>query len=229
MKKIFIFLLMFLMVLPMINAVPPVRTFMGDGTNDLEIKCPIFDYIRQGENFEFEVHVFNKSNGVYMTDVGCYIHLYNDTGRHILTQYDDTVSHDFDYSFKYNFTDVGQYHYIIQCNNSAQGGFSSAAFEVTNNGLENPTKQAMVLGVGLVAFLLLYLGFNLDKQHFILKLLTLCLFVGMLILIPAVLIGGFSIMTTFAKTITWFFRFFFTYLFIFAIYWAYKYSQGAIK
>ena len=43
---------------------------------------------------------------------------------------------------------------------------------------------SLLIGVGIISFLLLYLAFNLDKEHVYLKLLIIFVVVFMLILIP---------------------------------------------
>lgn len=47
---------------------------------------------------------------------------------------------------------------------------------------------ALVVGVGIVSFLLAYFTIHLDKEHFLLKLLTAFFFLTLLVLIPKGLI-----------------------------------------
>lgn len=47
---------------------------------------------------------------------------------------------------------------------------------------------ALVIGVGVIAFLLFYFAFNLDNEHFILKYLVIFLAIGLLFLVPKVII-----------------------------------------
>ena len=46
----------------------------------------------------------------------------------------------------------------------------------------------MIIGIGIASFLLLYFAFNLDKEHYLLKLLAAFFFLSILILIPKSLI-----------------------------------------
>ena len=160
-KKIsLIFCMIFLFaILPFISAVPSVTT-VQQFTGGLAIKYPSDQILQQNMPYEFEAHVFNISNGMPMTsDIACYFHLYNSTGKHQLEIVDTTVSHNFDYSFDVsagNFSEVGDYYYIIQCNNSYLGGFIEVPFEVTPNGLELSTSRAIV-DIGLLLILIIFL------------------------------------------------------------------------
>ena len=48
----------------------------------------------------------------------------------------------------------------------------------------------LIVGIGITAFLLIYFGFQWDKEHFLLKLMISFLFVGLLILLPKVIIDS---------------------------------------
>lgn len=48
----------------------------------------------------------------------------------------------------------------------------------------------IIVGIGITAFLLVYFGFQWDKEHFLLKLLISFLFVGLLILMPKAIIDN---------------------------------------
>ena len=81
------------------------------------------DYIRTGMDHEFELHVFNKTDGAYIVaDTTCYMHLYHKDGNHVYEGIDNVVAHDFDYAFDLNgtnFTSRGEYQAKFQCNHSS--------------------------------------------------------------------------------------------------------------
>ena len=156
---------MFLFVLcfNLVSAVPPSDTIINVGDNTLELKVPIFEYIENGKDYEFEIHVFNKTNGIALTSgVSCYLHLYNSTGKHIYEGYDDTVSHTFDYGFNIkggNFTTNGIYSQMVYCNSTAEdkGAFVLNSFEVTPNGKETPDGLIVVFFLAIFIIFLIYL------------------------------------------------------------------------
>lgn len=51
---------------------------------------------------------------------------------------------------------------------------------------------ALIIGIGIICFLLLYLSFNLDKSHTLLKILLFFLFLGALNLIPKAIIDNYD-------------------------------------
>lgn len=145
--------------IPFVQSAPPV-TSVQQFTEGLYLKYPSDQIIKQNMPYEFEVHVYNISNGMPITTgITCYFHLYNSTGKHQLELTDSTPSHVFDYSFNVlagNFTEVGDYYYIVQCNSTSLGGFIEVAIEVTPNGLETSTGGA-IIEVSLILVLLILL------------------------------------------------------------------------
>lgn len=140
----------------LVSAAPPIFSeFAGD--SGFEIKFPPFSALSQGRNFEFEFHVYNISNGRPITDeITCYFHLYNTSGKHVYEAEDSTVSHMFDYSFDVmgtNFSRIGEYAYVVQCNNSGLGGFVETNFFVTESGTNGEIHDPQA-GLSVILFLL---------------------------------------------------------------------------
>ena len=172
--KLLPFFLFLILLCSSIYAVKPSTPDTFAGSKGLDIKLPPFDIITQDRNFEFEFHVYNLSNGHPITDgIVCYFHLYNDSGKHIVILQDDTTSHTFDYSFdiyRGNFTRLGEYAYVVQCNNSVVGGFASVDMHVSKDGklhdvLDNSSGLAVVIFL-IVLNLALFL---VPLKHEILK------------------------------------------------------------
>lgn len=153
-----------LFLFPLVSSAPPVTT-VPQFTEGIVIEYPAMEYIKQGTTFDFHFHLFNSSDGRYITTgVDCYFHLYNASGNHIYEGFDDVVSHNFDYSFKVdggNFTNLGNYYYITQCNNTARGGYIERAFQVNPMGVaDTEARSIMYMGViiGVIA-ILIFFGF----------------------------------------------------------------------
>lgn len=156
-KKILIFIILF--IIPLVVAQP----FQGLTSNFQEgyaIKFPLGSPI-QNSPFEFEFHVYNLSDGYPITSgIGCYFHLYNPLGGHQFEGYDDTPSHNFDYAFDLdgnNFTRVGTYSYVIQCNGTSYGGYEEVFLEVTPTGRTFEIKNANLFFSALVFLSLMFI------------------------------------------------------------------------
>jgi len=147
-----------LILLPLVYAAPPQASAAEYG---FDVRSGVSNNIPLNQDYDFHVHIFNSSNGVpIIENAGCYFHLYNVNGKHIYEGYDGEVSHDFDFGFdvdKGNFSRIGEFEYIIQCNNTESGGFISGNFHVTETG--HPEKGGAVIVflmiLGLVAFFFL--------------------------------------------------------------------------
>lgn len=170
----FTFAIFFLLILfsQSVNAQPPfVLTSSGD---DLQIRAPGIDVLKAGQDNYFPIHVFNSSNGAYITsNTDCFLHLYNSSNQHILSLKQNTTSFGFDYEFYVqgeNLT-TGSYFANYQCNSSS--GLSGATrydFEVTPSGTNPTTAQGFLYGLLIIAsmfFLVvcLYGAFTIDGKN----------------------------------------------------------------
>lgn len=174
MKRAIIFFLMVLLVIPIVLSAPPLQVFIGD-TKGLEIRSTLFPAIKVNNNFDFTFHVFNKSDGLLMTNetVTCYFCLFNNTGDHVARidnkdiEFDDGV--DFVVSVTAsNFSETGDFHYIMQCNTTAVGGFISYFFKVTPTGTEIDETQGLVsigliISIILLAFMFCFYGYRFSE------------------------------------------------------------------
>ncbi len=122
--------------------------------------------IKQDTDYFFTIHPYNSSDGSALsnTTTFCALHLYNSMGSHIIsnnnipfgvTPYDFYLSID-----KGNFSELGNYPYVISCfdNGGSIGGTCSSNFLVTGEGTEPSTPQALMYGIILFIFLILFLG-----------------------------------------------------------------------
>jgi len=143
----------FLFLIPNISA---KQIGSVDSLNGFIIEPVFKDVIRQNQPHEFEVHVFNVSNGVPITSgITCYMHLYGERGNHLYIGEDATVAHLFDYAFDLsagNFTELGIYQAKFQCNDSSLGGAVEMDFHVTETG----TGEVEYFWVLIIAMLIAY-------------------------------------------------------------------------
>jgi len=133
------FFLFLITIIPSVIAQPPFVQEL-DISEGFVIEPTLKNFIQKDNSHEFNIHVFNKSNGVSIIDnVCCYMHLYNKTGSHIYQGRNCVVDFNFDYTFfvdSGNFSDFGYYQAMFQCNSSVFGGFSEINFGVNGYGEE---------------------------------------------------------------------------------------------
>lgn len=133
-----IFVTIFLALAFCVSAQPPfTEVQVTDAPGGLILEYPRYLYIQQGQNFTLHTHVINASNGVIITNetTYCFLHLYDKYGRHVLQENMSYEGVEFElYISEGNFTDLGIYAYIIQCNGTEGGGFDAGNFEVTDTG-----------------------------------------------------------------------------------------------
>ena len=150
---------LFLLVIPLSSAVAPVLQTIQQGS--LEILAPEFQLIPKAEKFDFYWHVFNTTNLLTNKTVSCDFHLYSKfvNGEH-LVMYDNVKGfingRDFEVTVNgANFTEVGVYCNIIECNTSRQTGGLERCFTVTSSGVDFPSSYfwlIILFGYGLIIF-----------------------------------------------------------------------------
>jgi hypothetical protein len=151
-KRFLVFLLFLaLFLIPLVSSAPPI-TQVQQFTTGYIIKVPVQETIKQGQDFTFYFHVFNISDGIPITNLTtkCFFHLYNSSGKHIVNITADyeklpNVFNEWESYIKGgNFSNVGLYNYIIQCNSSILGGYFEMPLEVTGTGLELTTSRSII-------------------------------------------------------------------------------------
>lgn len=186
-NKLFLIFVAFLLVASIVLAAPP-QTEVFLGTTGFQIEYPSITTLQQNTDFTFYSHVYNLSNGqIISSGISCNFYLYNKTGNNLVQLEQNTPDTNLDFEFLVggnNFSYIGNYAYLINCNSSTEGGFSEIPIEVTSSG--NSGKETMsitfsiiLIGVSLI-FLLLSYSFD-DEEHVALKILFL--FIGMITLI----------------------------------------------
>lgn len=164
-----------LVCIPLVSSAP--TKFSGTSTLGIEIEHPIATTLKVNETHKFHFHIFNSSTGVPIKadklTANCSFHLYNSSGSHIL-KVNDVVSSDDIYDYEQivtggNFSKVGEYSYVFQCNTSSSGGFYGNNFFVTYLGEEVTTARSLFnlgfLFLLVFTFLILVIGINLIEDN----------------------------------------------------------------
>lgn len=144
----------FLFLISLVSAAPPFQQSVS--SVGLDIRFPQVDTVKQFNDIEYNIHVYNKSDGMLVTNttVTCHVHLYNSTGYHVYDS-DMAFSSVYDEDFVLfidggNFSTIQRMSAITQCNSSSEGGFVSFGFDVT------PTGEKNVFGFQIFLFIFLF-------------------------------------------------------------------------
>ncbi len=122
-------------------------------SNGININYKNQIFIKQNQNYGFHVHAFNDSVGggiLTNTTTSCTIHLYNQSGNHII-QNSGTMSYsNADFSINIlgdNFSTTGHYVWTVGCSNNDGWGYVSGYLKVTPDGLDDTPDTVSALGV----------------------------------------------------------------------------------
>lgn len=166
MKKLLLVMILGIFLISLVASAP--TKFSGASTIGIDVEHPYLDPYKINDTVKFHFHIFNTSNGLPIkantSATTCSFHLYNGTGSHLFKNNYAVGSDDIlDYEQIINggnFTKAGQYAYVFQCNNSAEGGYYSNSFMVTPNG-EIATTGKAIFYIGLLFVLLFFLGVSI--------------------------------------------------------------------
>lgn len=189
-RKIFLSIFSFIFVILFINfisAVPPVTTTQ-QFTEGYTIEIPQDNILVTNQDYYFNFHVFNISNGVAIHDnIQCDFHLYDDKGVHKYEARDNVASLDYDYQFNVsatNFSNMNHYYYFIQCNSTNYGGYSSNILYI------NQYSWVSTLGFYCIfltiIFLIFLIGFKLKNAWIMTLGSILVLILGFFIIINGI-------------------------------------------
>lgn len=150
--------LFLLFIIPICYSAHPATVVNTNPSIGLEIQYPMFETYKLNGDIEFLFHVYNKSNGLIMTNetTSCIFDLYNQSGAEIYSSIPiiDTNLREFETTIiGTNFSSIGTYSYMIDCNTSSLGGFSSVVFEITHDGRDSESSK-----FGAIALVIILLG-----------------------------------------------------------------------
>ena len=138
------------MFVSFVSSVP--SKFSGTNTLGLDIEHSLSTTLQQNIDHKFYFHVFNASTGQPIQAnkliANCTFHLYNKTGAHIFKNNNFVESDDI-YDWEQiikggNFSYIGEYSYVFQCNTSTAGGYYTNYFEVTTTGKSLSTSESIL-------------------------------------------------------------------------------------
>lgn len=135
MKKIMLFMFLFIMLTAICSGQRIIQTNIGD--NELDIVFPKIDYVKTNEELGLYFHVFN-STGYILTgnQADCYVHLYDSLDEHLIKE--KAIANGSDYYVSLEKSDINQegyYSFNIWCNSSTEAGFASSSFYANNKGV----------------------------------------------------------------------------------------------
>lgn len=154
----------FLISISLVNAASPVLSTTQAGS--LEIIAPTWVDVPQSQDMDFYWHVLNTSTLLTNVTANCTFHLYslNSKGEHIYS--DNHVvkfveGRDFEVSLKgSNFSTIGEYCKLVECNTAAQTGALERCFNVVSTTQGNSESKLnfpvlyllIIIGYGLLIF-----------------------------------------------------------------------------
>jgi len=136
MKKSLLFFIFIVLLTSFAFAEPPViQASNKEGL--ISIEFPGFLY-HKPTNLTIHIHVFNYTGlPLYNDSTDCFLHLYNQSGSHIIEDdmtFDSNMV-DFYKKIPADLLKIGDsYQFIIWCNTSNIGGFISSGFQITETG-----------------------------------------------------------------------------------------------
>lgn len=159
--------------------------------NGLQLRYPVIEWIPLNTAFDIPIHVYNLEDGLAVTtDVNCTLHVYNETGKHIYTNWTTTVDHDYDYEFEISdslLTTSGSYSISVYCycdqcssTNTDLGGFVSETFGANTDGKPKRTdglgSLAFIIAIPLILGIFMIVGAaTMGKEHGVLKIILFLL------------------------------------------------------
>ena len=171
-KKSMVWIIVFFLLISFVYAVPPV-TQMGEGNGGFTIEYPKYEFVKLGDSFELNIHVFNTSDGIMVGEtegVSCLLHIYNSSGQVVVDEMFTRAGHSYSLFLEEgNFSQQCRCAYLIHCNSSDQGGFASGQFEVTGEDFLSEFSSDSTSGIAIVVFILFittlsfYVSFRKDK------------------------------------------------------------------
>ena len=169
-------LLLSVLLISFVGAIPPTQTntIIDSG---IDVESPIISVHTQNESFKFHVHTYNSTDGTRFTNetISCFIHLYSPTnGGHLIEENMSFDSNGIDFEYEVaggNFSELGQYAVLMDCEDTVIGGYIEYGFDVTANGKIIPESSPFFM-LGLIALIFstacffLYFSMSMNEVAF---------------------------------------------------------------
>jgi hypothetical protein len=167
-------LALILFLIPFVYSAQP-QVLVPQASQGISIEHPISEVIPANVTHKFHFHLFNSTDGKPFpnttSSIVCVFHLYNPDGSHIV-KVNQVLSDDtWDWEqivLAGNFSKVGQYSYVFQCNNTLIGGFYGNVFLVTKNGYDSTTAESLsyvLMTLIILSIFLMVLFFQLRMPY----------------------------------------------------------------
>lgn len=190
MDKKIIFMMLVLVFSSLAFAVPQSSEWNYD---QLIVVSSKFDYLALFDDYVLNFGVLDSDGGLLNNSlVDCSGNFYDVNGTNIFSGGLVKSANFIDHSLVLNSSligNIGDHYYSVYCNASnGEFGYFSSVIGVTRTGLsyEDMFKVAIsyIFGLSILLFLLLYIAFNLDKRHIVLKffIVSLSIFLGITII-----------------------------------------------
>jgi hypothetical protein len=163
MRNKLILLLVFISLLVVVQA-QGLPTQVNANTNiGYDIRYPEYSLARVNTTFVLHTHVYNRSTGLPLdnSSVACFLHLYTPDGNQQSSMKLDFEREPFPIGefektiLGTNFSFLGTYAYVIQCNSTVFGGFASGIFDVTYSGRGIDVSESLLVFLLLVLYLVI--------------------------------------------------------------------------
>ena len=141
-RTMMIVMVMMYLVIPFVSSIPPVQT-SESAAQAWTIIVPKEDVYKLGNTIKLHFHIYNSSGfqvspiGAGVQKVNCSAHLYNQTGSHVFEDFIAIDGNDLEFKWELNETElptVGDYTYLVWCNNTYGAGYISSDFIISEDG-----------------------------------------------------------------------------------------------
>lgn len=165
MKNIQIFaIILMLFLIPLVPALPTQTNV--NNIISLQVEFPIIEAIKINTDHELSFRVFNISNGLRLDNesVVCTFNLNDKNGRGIINESFlefNTINNDWEIIILgANFSEIGGYNALVDCNDGGFGGFAEFDIIVTKTGFILDISEALIYFIlALGVFFLFILAF----------------------------------------------------------------------
>jgi hypothetical protein len=168
-----VLLLFIINLVSLVSSAPPLVTILNFD-NGYEIGISPTGFIKQNQDYQLNFFVYNKSNGIHLTNttLSCQFYLANSTGN-VLVYQNTTYFLDGHWGINIlggNFSYSEVYPFGIKCIDNSFGGATISYFDVTKTGRELTQPEAIIyiiltLGIFLIFALSFYIMLTIPYSN----------------------------------------------------------------
>jgi len=191
-KQLILIAFAFLLVMPLVQSAPPILQTIQSGS--LEILAPTYEYVFPNTDKDIYWHVLNTTQLLTNSTTNCSYHLYsqNSKGEHIVTVSPVKMfSNMRDFEVEVlggNFSELGRYCQLIECNTVNQAGGIERCFEVTTNATDGTFDYLpLIIIFAIIISVLLFIASKLGDSHSVVS--TILMIIPLFFLVGLAQIG----------------------------------------